>query len=64
MLQVKRVGHATLTTPDIGRQVAYYTEVVGLTVVAREASRAAQAEVSRKSATSSGSFCRRIPVRV
>jgi catechol-2,3-dioxygenase len=40
MIAVRRLGHATLTTPDIGRQVAYYTEVVGLTLVAREASRA------------------------
>jgi len=40
MIAVRRLGHATLTTPDIGRQVAYYTEVVGLTLVAREPSRA------------------------
>ena len=32
MIQVRRLGHATLTTPDLGRQVAYYTEVVGLTL--------------------------------
>ena len=36
MLQVKRIGHATLTTPDLERQIDYYTRVVGLTVVARE----------------------------
>src|SRR5262245_37963406 len=40
MIAVRRLGHATLTTPDIGRQVAYYTEVVSHTLVAREASRA------------------------
>ena len=40
MIAVRRLGHATLTTPDIDRQVAYYTEVVGLTLVAREANRA------------------------
>ena len=33
VISVKRLGHATLTTPDIERQIAYYTEVVGLTLV-------------------------------
>jgi catechol 2,3-dioxygenase-like lactoylglutathione lyase family enzyme len=33
MIQVKRLGHATLTTPDIDRQVAYWTQVIGLSVV-------------------------------
>jgi catechol-2,3-dioxygenase len=40
MIAVRRLGHATLTTPDIERQVAYYTEVVGLTLIAREDKRA------------------------
>ena len=35
MIHVKRLGHATLTTPDIDRQIAYYTEVVGLTLIER-----------------------------
>ena len=35
MIQVRRLGHATLTTPDIERQIAYYTEVVGLTLIGR-----------------------------
>jgi catechol 2,3-dioxygenase-like lactoylglutathione lyase family enzyme len=29
MLQVKRIGHATLTTPDLERQLDYYTRVLG-----------------------------------
>jgi catechol 2,3-dioxygenase-like lactoylglutathione lyase family enzyme len=29
MLQVKRIGHATLATPDLERQLDYYTRVVG-----------------------------------
>src|SRR5262249_12327521 len=37
MIAVRRLGHATLTTPDIDRQIAYYLDVVGLTLVAREA---------------------------
>jgi len=40
MLQVKRIGHATLTTPDLERQLDYYTRVVGLSVVAKEKGRA------------------------
>jgi catechol 2,3-dioxygenase-like lactoylglutathione lyase family enzyme len=40
MIQVRRLGHATLTTPDLDRAVDYYTHVIGLTVVARERERA------------------------
>jgi len=40
MLQVKRIGHATLTTPDLERQLDYYTRVVGLSVIAKEKGRA------------------------
>ncbi len=40
MIQVRRLGHATLTTPDLERQVAYYTQVIGLTLLERDAKRA------------------------
>ena len=40
MINVRRLAHATLTTPDIERQIAYYTEVVGLTLVERSKDRA------------------------
>ena len=40
MLQVKRVGHSTLSTPDLERMVDYFTRIVGLTLVAREKNRA------------------------
>jgi catechol-2,3-dioxygenase len=40
MIEVRRLGHATLTTPDLARQVAYYTEVVGLTLLERDTKRA------------------------
>jgi catechol-2,3-dioxygenase len=36
MISVRRLGHATLTTPDLARQVAYCTEVVGLTLLERD----------------------------
>jgi catechol-2,3-dioxygenase len=40
MIQVRRLGHATLTTPDLDRQIAYYTEVVGLALTGRDERRA------------------------
>lgn len=39
MIEVRRLGHATLTTPDLDRQIAYYTEIVGLSLVDRTAER-------------------------
>jgi catechol 2,3-dioxygenase-like lactoylglutathione lyase family enzyme len=32
MIRVKKIAHATYETPDLPRQVAYYTDVLGLTV--------------------------------
>ena len=40
MLQMKRAGHSTLTTPDIGRMVDYFTRIVGLSLLARDKDRA------------------------
>jgi catechol 2,3-dioxygenase-like lactoylglutathione lyase family enzyme len=40
MLQIKRAGHSTLTTPDIGRMTDYFIRIVGLTLTAREKNRA------------------------
>lgn len=40
MIQVKRLGHATFTTPDLEEQIAYWTEVIGLALVARDANSA------------------------
>src|SRR5262245_9394483 len=39
-LQVKRIGQATLATPDLERQLDYYTRVVGLSIVAKGKGRA------------------------
>jgi catechol 2,3-dioxygenase-like lactoylglutathione lyase family enzyme len=36
MIPVRRIAHATFVTPDIDRQVDYYTEVIGLQVVGRD----------------------------
>jgi catechol 2,3-dioxygenase-like lactoylglutathione lyase family enzyme len=40
MLQIKRAGHSTLTTPDLERMVDYFTGIVGLGVAAREKNKA------------------------
>ena len=39
-MQIKRLGHATFTTPDLDGQVAYYADVLGLHVIERNANRA------------------------
>ena len=40
MIPVKRLGHATYITPDVGRMVEYYEQVLGLEVVEQSPSRA------------------------
>jgi hypothetical protein len=35
-IDVRRLGHASLTTTDLARQIDYYTSVVGLILIARE----------------------------
>jgi catechol 2,3-dioxygenase-like lactoylglutathione lyase family enzyme len=40
MIQARRVGHVTLSTTELARQVEYYTQVIGLAVVDRTATRA------------------------
>src|SRR4029078_12094677 len=39
MIKVRRVGHATFTTPDLEREVAYYSDVMGLIVTERDKNR-------------------------
>ncbi len=39
-IAVRRLGHATLWTPDLDRQIDYYTEVVGLQLIERVKDRA------------------------
>ena len=40
LISVRKIGHATFTTPDLDRLVSYYTDVLGLTLVDRMADRA------------------------
>jgi catechol 2,3-dioxygenase-like lactoylglutathione lyase family enzyme len=40
MIQVTRIGHATLETPDLDRQIEYFTDVVGLVPAERQNGRA------------------------
>jgi catechol-2,3-dioxygenase len=35
LIQVKRLGHATLSTPDLEQQIAYWSEIVGLVIIER-----------------------------
>jgi catechol 2,3-dioxygenase-like lactoylglutathione lyase family enzyme len=36
MIGVKKISHASYETPDLERQVEYYTNILGLTLIARE----------------------------
>jgi catechol 2,3-dioxygenase-like lactoylglutathione lyase family enzyme len=40
MIKPRRIGHATLETPDLERQIVYWTEVAGLVLAEREKGRA------------------------
>jgi catechol 2,3-dioxygenase-like lactoylglutathione lyase family enzyme len=40
MIQVRRLGHASFATPDLDGQVSYYSDVLGLRVIARDQNRA------------------------
>jgi catechol 2,3-dioxygenase-like lactoylglutathione lyase family enzyme len=40
MLQVKRLAHATLTTPDLEKQIEYYVDVLGLRAIEKSEKRA------------------------
>jgi catechol 2,3-dioxygenase-like lactoylglutathione lyase family enzyme len=46
VLQIKRAGHSTLTTPDIERTLDYFTRIVGLSLTERDKSRAVLATKS------------------
>ena len=40
MIQVTRIGHATFETPDLERQIDYFTDIVGLVLAERQNGRA------------------------
>jgi catechol 2,3-dioxygenase-like lactoylglutathione lyase family enzyme len=40
MIKVTRIGHATLETPDLERQIDYFTNVIGLVLAERDGKRA------------------------
>src|ERR1700674_2731692 len=40
MIKVTRIGHATFETPDLERQIDYFTNVVGLVLAERDAAHA------------------------
>src|ERR1041384_4761114 len=40
MIKLSRLGHATFETPDIEKAIEHHTQVIGLSLVARERDRA------------------------
>ena len=40
MIPVRRISHATFETTDLARQIAYYSNVIGLSVLSRTAKQA------------------------
>jgi len=36
MIRVHKIAHATYETPDLDQQAEYYTDIMGLTLVAKE----------------------------
>ncbi len=36
MIGVKKISHASYETPDLERQIDYYTNILGLSLIARE----------------------------
>src|SRR5947209_12944199 len=40
MIKVRRLGHATLATPDLEAQVDYYSRILGLSVIEKTKDRA------------------------
>ena len=40
MIKMLRLGHASFETPDIEKAIEHHTQIVGLSLVAREANRA------------------------
>ena len=36
MIRVKKIAHATYETPDLDKQIEYYTDILGLNLIARE----------------------------
>ena len=39
MIGVRKISHASYETPDLEQQVEYYTDVLGLTLIARTRTR-------------------------
>ena len=39
MIRVRKIAHATYEMPDVDKQIEYYTDVLGLTLVAKDKTR-------------------------
>ena len=40
MIKLLRLGHATFETPDLDKAIEHHTQIVGLSLIARERDRA------------------------
>ena len=40
MIRVSKIAHASYETPDLDQQIEYYTDIIGLTVAAKEKDKA------------------------
>ena len=49
MIGVKKISHATYETPDLDQQIEYYTDILGLTLIAKEKDAAYLASTARSS---------------
>ena len=36
MIGVKKISHASYETPDLEQQIAYYTDILGLSLIAKD----------------------------
>jgi catechol-2,3-dioxygenase len=39
MIGVRKISHASYETPDLEKQTEYYTDILGLTLIAKSATR-------------------------
>ena len=68
MIDVRAIGHATIDTPDVDRQIEYYTQILGLHVEHRDARHAVLVTVTGRPAVvlhkGESARCTRIALQV
>ena len=68
MIHARRLAHATFETPDVERQIAYHTDILGLTLVERDSEAAYLASTLDHHSVllkhGSAAACRRLPFQI